>query len=122
MKEYSPAFYRFVDYSSCMLIGLLSVVLPYLLIPKGWGMVTAMSAGMVMSMAAAFFVSIALSSVSGFETAVPGTVIGMTFGMVPTDHLFDSIVLLALAGAVAGGVIALVFHLYDNSLHGEVRQ
>lgn len=121
MKEYSPEFYRFVDYSSCMLIGSLSVALPYLIIPRGWGMLSAMSAGMVLSMSAAFLVSITLSGVSGFETAVPGTVIGMTFGMVPTGRI-DSIFLLAFVGALAGGFVALVFHLYDNSLHGEVRQ
>jgi hypothetical protein len=118
MEEYGPAFYRGVDYVSSMLIGALSLGLPYLLIPHGWGMV-AMPAGMALAMASAFFVSMAFSRLAAFETAVPGTVISMTVGMFPAHYISDSISHLILIGFAVGAFVQLFFHFYDNHLHGE---
>jgi peptidoglycan/LPS O-acetylase OafA/YrhL len=119
MEEYGPAFYRGVDYASSMLVGALSLTLPYILIPHGWGMV-AMLLGMALAMAAAFIVSISFSQLAAFETAVPGTVISMTVGMFPAHYISDSIFHLILIGLSAGAAVQLLFHLYDNHLHGEV--
>lgn len=121
MKEYSPAFLRGVDYLGAMIIGASSLLLPRLLVPHGWGMAAFMASGMALAMTAAFVVSILLSPLTAFEVAVPGMVISMTMGMFSPHLISDSFLYLALVGVMAGAATQLGFHVYDLSLHGEVK-
>ena len=122
MKEYSPAFLRGADYLGAMIIGASSVALPRLLVPQSWGMAASMSLGMAIAMAAAFVVSLLFSPLTAFEVAIPGMVISMTVGMVPARLISDSFFYSALGGVLAGAAVQLFFHVYDISLHGEVKR
>ncbi|MBI3794907.1 MAG: hypothetical protein HY280_09305 [Nitrospinae bacterium] len=119
MREYSPAFLRGVDYSGAMIIGVLSTLLPHLLIPQEWGMSAAMIVAMALAMGSAFLISLWLSPFGAFEIAMPGTVLSMMLGMFPMRGS-ESVVSVVLIGLSAGFLVQLLFHIYDLRLHGEV--
>lgn len=109
------------DYLAAMLIGVLSALLPKLLLPHHWPMLILMPLGMAIAMLSAFLAANLLSRYAGpFEAAMPGMVISMSVGMMPmhgTGGYLDA----AFFGAGAGATIQAGFHLYDLYLHGEVK-
>ena len=79
---------------------------------------------MILGIAALIVVFLALGWIAGaFEILMPGMSIVMVVGMVCgmwVTMASPKISALLLFGFIAGLCIAVVFHLYDMSFHGEV--
>ena len=117
--------FRLFDYCVAMLAGAVTASLTTLLVPLGWPAPLGMLLGMVVAMMLFFVLLLPVQLVSSpFEFAVPGMFLlmplGMICGMASTRHNLSYLGLAAL-GLLAGLLVQGVFHLYDRSLHGEVK-
>lgn len=117
--------FRLFDYCVAMLAGAVTASLTTFLVPLGWPAPLGMLLGMVLAMMLFFVLLLPVQLVSSpFEFAVPGMFLlmplGMICGMASTRHN-PSYLGLAALGLLAGLLVQGVFHLYDRSLHGEVK-
>jgi prepilin signal peptidase PulO-like enzyme (type II secretory pathway) len=112
---------RCVDYVSATLAGGVAAGVVSLLIPSDWpGLM-----GMILGMVFALVVCMGFSLLAGpFGILMPGMTAGMIAGMVCGMRMTGEAPLeeALAAGALIGLGTAVVFHLYDRSLHGEVLQ
>ena len=103
---------RCLDYVSTTLAAGLTVAVVSLLIPSHWPALVGMFLGMLLGMVVPLIVFLGFALLAGpFAILMPG--MSMTPEKAPLEE--------ALAvGALIGLGTAMVFHLYDWSLHGEV--
>jgi hypothetical protein len=98
----------------------------WLLIPSDWPALVGMVLGMLLGMVVLLIVFLSFSLLVGpFSILMPGMpaamMTGMVCGMMMTAEkavLVDALTV----GVLIGLATAVVFHLYDRSLHGEVSQ
>ena len=115
---------RCLDYVSTTLAAGLTVAVVSLLIPSHWPALVGMFLGMLLGMVVPLIVFLGFALLAGpFAILMPGMTAAMIAGMVGGMSMTPEKAPLeeALAvGALIGLGTAMVFHLYDWSLHGEV--
>jgi hypothetical protein len=117
---------RCVEYISTLLVGGVTAAVVSLLIPSHWPALGGMFLGMLLGMVVLLIVFLGFALLAGpFGILMPGMTAAMITGMVcgmmmtaETAPLLDALTV----GALIGLGTAVVFHLYDWSLHGEVSQ
>jgi hypothetical protein len=126
MERNSAWSLRCVDYVSTLLAAGVTAGVVWLLIPSHWPALVSMFLGMLLGMVVLLIVFLSFSLLVGpFGILMPGMpaamMAGMVCGMMLTAE--KAVLLDALTvGALIGLGTAVVFHLYDWSLHGEVSQ
>lgn len=117
-------FVRCVDYISTLLVAGITAGAVSLLIPSHWPALVSMVLGMFLGMVVLLVVFMGFSLVAGpFGILMPGMTAAMAAGMVCGMTMTAqkaSFVESLTVGALIGLGIAVSFHLYDRSLHGEV--
>ena len=124
MNRDSAGLLRCVDYVSTLLAGVATAGVVSLLIPSHWPALVGMFLGMLLGMVVLLIVFLSFALLAGpFGILMPGMtasmISGMVGGMMVTAEkapLVDAL----MVGALIGLGVAVLFHLYDRSLHGEV--
>jgi len=114
---------RIYDYLTAMLTGFITAMLAFWLVSTEWPVLLGMVVGMVLGIAALLIVIVGFGWIAGaFEIMMPGKFIGMIVGAgggmwktMGGTTMID----LATLGVFTGLVLAVIFHAYDRSLHGE---
>lgn len=123
MKSKIAIILRIYDYLISSLAGLFTAMLVFLVISPKWSMLPGMLTGMVLGLAVLMLIIICLGWIAGsFEIIMPGKFIVMIVGMgggMWVTMAGPPAIDLALFGVFTGIAVAGVFHIYDNSLHGE---
>ena len=117
---------RCVESISTLLAGGATAGAVSLLIPSHWSAWVGMFLGMLLGMVVLLIVCLGFVLLAGpFGILMPGMtaamITGMVCGMMMTAEKARLVDALAV-GALIGLGIAVIFHLYDWSLHGEVSQ
>ena len=115
---------RCVDYVSTTLAAGATAGVVSLLIPSHWPALVGMFLGMLLGMVVPLIVFLGFALLAGpFAILMPGMtaamITGMVGGMRMTAEQAPLEEVLAIGGLIGLGT-AVVFHLYDWSLHGEV--
>ncbi len=126
MKRNADGPLRWVDYVSTLLIAGTTAGAVSLLIPSHWPALVSMFLGMLLGTVVLLIVFMAFSLLAGpFAILMPGMtaamIAGMVCGMMMTAQEGPLVEALT-GGALIGLGVAVAFHLYDWSLHGEVSQ
>ncbi len=124
MDRDSTGALRWVDYLSTLLAGVATAGVVRLLIPSHWPALLGMFLGMVLGMVVLLVVFLCFALLAGpFGVLMPGMtaamISGMAGGMMMTADKAPLVDALTV-GALIGLGVAVFFHLYDRSLHGEV--
>ncbi len=124
MERGTAWFVRGVDYTSTLLAAGVTAGAVHFLIPSHWPEWVSMVLGMFLGMVVLLVVFMGFSLVAGpFGILMPGMTAAMAAGMVCGMTMTAqkaSFVEALTVGALIGLGIAVSFHLYDRSLHGEV--
>lgn len=120
----NPLLFRLLDYVAGVLSGVISALFTAVVVSPNWPVPVGMFSGMILGMAALVVVFLALGWIAGgFEILMQGMSIVMVVGMLSGMWITmasPKISALLLFGFFAGLCIAMVFHLYDKSMHGAV--
>jgi hypothetical protein len=122
MKPNHALLLRLFDYFAAVTFGVAAATATGYAIPDAWPMPLAMAAGMALGMLAAVPVLMLFGVIlGGFEILMMSMQTGMFAGMAGVMAGSESLGILLLTGAAAGGGVQFVLHMMDLKVRGEKR-